>query len=60
MPGSIRSGLLVVLAWMAIGACATELMERRRVVLAMVGESSLSWVSGVMSYVSEGIVDSDN
>ncbi len=60
MPGSIRSGLLVVLAWMAIGACATELMQRRQVVLAMVEESSVSWFSGVMSYVSEGIVDSDN
>jgi hypothetical protein len=60
MPGSIRGGLLVVLAWTAIGACATELMERRQDVLAMVEGSSLSWVSGVMSYVSEGIVESDN
>ena len=52
MSGSIRSGLMVVLAWMAISVCATELMERRSAVLAK--------IQGAMSHVYEGIVDSDN
>lgn len=58
MPGSMRNGLLVALVWMAIGACATELMERRMVVLAMFEDSPWSWVSGVTSYVSERFDDS--
>ena len=60
MPGSIRSGLLVVLAWMAISVCAMELMERRTAVVAMVEDSSVSWFSGAMSYVYEGFDESSD
>lgn len=60
MSGSIRSAVVVVLAWMAIGACVSELMARRNVVLAIVEDGTWSWVSGVMSHVSEGFDDSDN
>jgi hypothetical protein len=60
MPGSIRSGVVVVLAWMAISVCVTELMERRAAVVAFVEDVPLSLVSGAMSYVYEGIVDSDD
>jgi len=60
MPGSIRSGLLVVLAWMAISVCAMELMERRAVVVAMVEDIPFSFLSGVMSYVHEGFDDSSD
>ncbi len=60
MPGTIRSGLLVVLAWMAISVCAMELMERRAVVVAMVEDIPLSFLSGVMSYVHEGFDDASD
>ena len=60
MPGSIRSGLVIVLTWIAIGTCVTELMERRQVVLAMTEDTAVGWVSGVMSYVHQGFIDSDN
>ncbi len=55
MPGTVRSALMVVLVWMAIGVCVTELFERRDSVLVMVAESSISLVSGVMSYVPAGL-----
>ena len=60
MTGSMRSGLLALLAWMAIGACVTELMELRQVVVAMVEDTSLNWISGAMSYVYEGFDDTGN
>ena len=60
MPASIRSGVVVVLAWMAISVCVTELMERRAAVLAIVEDVPMSLVSGAISYVYEGFVDSDN
>lgn len=58
MPGSIRSALVVVLAWVAISVCVTELLERRTTVVAMVEDIPMSLVSGAMSYVYEGIVES--
>ena len=54
MPGTIRNGLIIVLAWIAISACASELLERRQLVLAMAEEIPSNWVSGAMSNVYEG------
>jgi hypothetical protein len=54
MPGAIRNGLFMLLAWMAISVCANELVVRRWDVAAIVEQTVEGWISGGQSYVSEG------
>jgi hypothetical protein len=59
MPGTLRSGLLALVAWMAIGVCLAELVERRRDVWSLLEENREAWMgsssTGEKSYVSESL-----
>ncbi|MBI5085177.1 MAG: hypothetical protein HZB13_11340 [Acidobacteria bacterium] len=57
MRGWMPSGVVVILAWAAMGVCLAELIERRGLVISALQESVSGWmeekVPGGKSHVSE-------